>query len=264
MQFISNAVHGFKLAFRGATFLRQHRTLWTWAVLPAGVNVIVFAAAFALFLQFYPDIYDHATGFLRLDSPEVWYAWLWVAPLRLLAWCIGILLISAAMVVIYLTFLLLGTAIASPFLDILAQRVEHIAAGHVPTERLTLRTAFRSFTASALIELQKLGVFLTVQFILFALSLIPLLSPFTVIAATLFTMLFLSLEYGGFAMDHRQMRFAQRRRLLWQHRWRMLGFGAAGFVTLLVPLLNFVCLPILVVGGTLLIVELPDGKLRGQ
>jgi CysZ protein len=264
MRFISNAVHGFTLVFRGATFLRRHRTLWTWAFLPAGVNLIVFAAAFALFLQFYPDIYDHATSFLRLDPPEVWYAWLWVAPLRLLAWCIGILLISAAMVVIYLTFLLLGTAIASPFLDVLAQRVEEIVTGHVSAERLTLRSAFRSFTASARVELQKLGVFLTIQFILFALSLIPLLAPFTVMAATLFTMLFLSLEYGGFAMDHRQMRFAQRRRLIWRHRWLMLGFGAAGFLTLLVPLLNFFCLPILVVSGTLLIMELPEGKLSGQ
>jgi len=264
MRFISEAGRGFKLVFRGATFLRQHRALWTWAFLPAGVNLIVFAATFALFLQIYPDIYDHATGFLRLDPPEVWYAWLWIAPLRLLAWCIGILLISAALVVIYVSFLLLGTTIASPFLDVLANRVEEIAMGHVSAERLTLRTALRSIAASALVELQKLGVFLTIQFILFALSLIPLLSPFTVIAATLFTMLFLSLEYGGFAMDHRQMRFAQRRRLIWQHRWRMLGFGAAGFLTLLVPLLNFFCLPILVVGGTLLIVELPEGKLRGQ
>ena len=264
MRFISNAVRGFKLVFRGVTFLRQHRTLWTWAFLPAGVNLIVFAAAFALFLQFYPDIYDHATGFFRFDPPEVWYAWLWIAPLRLLAWCIGILLISAAIVVIYLAFLLLGTAIASPFLDMLAQRVEEIATGQVTAERRTLRIALRSFAASALVELQKLGVFLTIQFILVALSLIPLLSPFTVIAATLFTMLFLALEYGGFAMDHRQMRFAQRRRLIWRHRWRMLGFGAAGFLTLLVPLLNFFCLPILVVSGTLLIAELPEGRLKGQ
>jgi uncharacterized protein involved in cysteine biosynthesis len=53
-------------------------------------------------------------------------------------------------------------------------------------------------------------------------------------------------------MDHRNLRFPQRRALLWQHRWLMLGFGAAGFLTMLVPFLNFICLPALVVGGTLL------------
>lgn len=255
MQFISDMVRGFGLALRGVTFLRQHRTLWTWAVLPAGVNLIVFAAAFALFLHFYPGIYSLATDFLRLDPPEAWYAWLWVAPLRLLAWCIGILLMATALVVIYLTFLFLGTAIASPFLDVLAQRVEEIASGRFAEERVTLRIALHAFTASMLVELQKLGFFLAVQLSLFLLSLIPPLSPFTVLTATLFTMLFLPLEYGSFAMDHRRLRFAQRRALIWQHRWLMLGFGAAAFLTLLVPLLNFFCLPVLVTGGTLLIME---------
>jgi CysZ protein len=68
-------------------------------------------------------------------------------------------------------------------------------------------------------------------------------------------MLFLPLEYASFAMDHRQLRFRQRRALLWQHRWLMLGFGAAAFLTLLIPLLNFICLPVLVVGGTLVILH---------
>jgi uncharacterized protein involved in cysteine biosynthesis len=56
-------------------------------------------------------------------------------------------------------------------------------------------------------------------------------------------------------MDHHHLRFAQRRALIWQHRWRMLGFGAAAFLTMLVPFLNFICLPALVVGGTLLMLE---------
>jgi uncharacterized protein involved in cysteine biosynthesis len=56
-------------------------------------------------------------------------------------------------------------------------------------------------------------------------------------------------------MDHRQMRFRQRRALIWRHRWLMLGFGAAAFLTLLIPFLNFICLAVLVVGGTLLILD---------
>ena len=39
------------------------------------------------------------------------------------------------------------------------------------------------------------------------------------------------LEYAGFAMDHRRLRFAQRRHFLWHHRWLMLGFGAAAIST---------------------------------
>jgi CysZ protein len=201
----------------------------------------------------YPALYDLSTSFIPPISPEAWYAWLWIAPLRLLAWLIGALLIVMSLAVLFLIFLLLGTVIASPFLDVLAQRVEDIIAGRPAADNLTLRHAMRSFTVSVEAELKRLGFFVAVGMTLFLLGLIPLLSPFTVVAATLFTLLFLPLQYAGYAMDHRVMSFAQRRALIWQHRWLMLGFGASASLTLLIPLLNFICLPILVVGATLLI-----------
>lgn len=252
MRFVVEGVRGFHLAFRGVAFLWQQRVLWKWAILPVAVNVVVFAAAFALFLYSYPDLYSRATSFLPLEPPAAWYAWLWVAPLRLLAWGIGLLLLVTALVVVYFAFLLLGTVIAAPFLDVLAQRVEELATGRVPAEHAALPGTLQAMGLSVVVELRKLGFFLAVQIVLFLLGLLPLLTPFTVLAATLFTMLFLPLEYAGFAMDHRQLRFPQRRALIWQHRWLMLGFGAAAFLTMLVPLLNFICLPALVVGGTLL------------
>jgi CysZ protein len=252
MHFALDVAGGFRLAFQGVAFLGRHRSLWKWAILPAAINLVVFAAAFATFLIFYPDLYDLATRFVSLDPPQSWYAWLWVAPLRLLTWMIGLLLIVTALVVVFFAFLILGTAIAAPLLDVLSQQVEEIVTGRVSEEKTTLLGALRGIGGSIVVELRKLGFFVAVQAILFGLGLIPLLTPFTVLVASLFTMLFLPLEYAGFAMDHRQMPFAARRALIWQQRWLMLGFGAAGFLTLLIPLLNFVCLPALVVGGTLL------------
>ncbi len=255
MRFVVDVVRGFRLAFRGVTFLAQHRTLWKWALLPALVNVVVFAAAFAVFWHVYPDLYNLATGFFPLDPPTSWYAWLWVAPLRLLAWLIGLLLLATALVVLYLAFLILGTVIAAPFLDVLAQRVELLVSERTPPGPTSFLATLCEIGAALVTELQKLGFFLVVQLALFGLGLVPLLTPFTTLAAVLFTILFLPLEYAGFAMDHRQLRFAQRRDLIWRHRWLMLGFGTAAFLTLLMPLLNFVCLPALVVGGTLLILQ---------
>jgi CysZ protein len=255
MRSVLEVGRGFQIAFRGVAFLGQHRTLWKWALLPTAINIVVFTAAFALFLSFYPKLYDLTTGFLYLDAPVTWYAWLWVAPLRLLAWGIGLLLLMTTLVVLYFAFLILGTVIAAPFLDVLAQRVEELTSDQAPEERTTFLGALRAVGNSIVDELQKLAFFLAVQIVLFLLGLMPLLTPFTVIATTLFTMLFLPLEYAGFAMDHRHMRFPQRRTLIWQYRWLMLGFGAAAFLTMLIPLLNFICLPALVVGGTLLFLE---------
>jgi CysZ protein len=252
MRCVVEGGQGFALAFRGVAFLWQQRVLWKWAILPVAVNVVVFAAAFALFLYSYPDLYNRATSFLPLEPPAAWYAWLWVAPLRLLAWVIGLLLLVTALVVIYFAFLLLGTVLAAPFLDVLAQRVEALVASGAPAVPVAMPGPLQAMGHSVSLELRKLGFFLAVQMVLFLLGLLPLLTPLTVLAATLFTMLFLPLEYAGFAMDHRQLRFAQRRALIWRHGWLMLGFGAAAFLTMLVPLVNFICLPALVVGGTLL------------
>jgi CysZ protein len=255
MRCVVEGMRGFHLAFRGLTFLWEQRSLWKWAILPAVVNVVVFTAAFALFLRFYADLSGLATSFLPLAPPQVWYAWLWVAPLRLLAWGISLLLIVTALVVLYFAFLVLGTMLAAPFLDVLAQRTEELVHRHVAAEHTTLLGTLQTMGASLTNEVLKLGFFLAVQLTLFLLSLLPLLAPLTVLASTLFTVLFLPLEYAGYAMDHRHLRFAQRRALIWQHRWLMLGFGAAAFLTMLIPLLNFVCLPALVVGGTLLLLH---------
>jgi CysZ protein len=259
MRFALDVGRGFRLAFQGVAFLARHRPLWKWAILPAAVNLVVFAAAFAVFLVFYDDLFTRATGFLILEPPQSWIAWLWVAPLRLLAWMIGLLLILTALVVLFFAFLVLGTAIASPFLDILSQRVEEIVTGRVSEDKTTLLGALRNIGGSIVLELRKLGFFVIVQVALFLLGLIPLLTPLTVVAATFFTMLFLPMEYASFAMDRRQMPFPTQRSLIWRQRWLMLGFGAAGFLTLLIPLLNFVCLPALVVGGTLLFLHVEGG-----
>lgn len=255
MQALTNAAGGFRVALRGIAFLAGHRTLWKWAVLPTVINIVVFALAFAIFVLLYQDIYSLATGFLPLDPPQVWYAWLWVAPVYLIAWGIGLLLLVTALVVLYFIFLLLGTTLAAPFLDVLAQRVEQLVTGRPPEASATMLGTVKGISVSIFDELKKFVLFLLIQLALLVLGLLPVLTPITAVVAMLFTMLCLALEYAGFAMDHRHWRFSQRRAFLWQHRWRMLGFGAAAFLTLLIPLLNFICLPVLVVGGTLLVLH---------
>lgn len=255
--FLLDAWRGVHTAWRGFLLLKNQRLLWKWAVLPSAVNFVVFFIVFALFLQVFDDLYRLVTGFLAVAPPTAWYAWLWVAPLRLFAWALGALMLVVSVVVIYVTFLLLGTTIASPFLAMLAQTVEELVGSRTTTpEHTSMQDQWQALGGTVLDELRKLAFFVGIQVGLMVLGLIPFLTPITVVAAALFTMMFLPLEYAGFAMDRRQLRFAQRRHLLWQHRWTMLGFGAAASLTFFVPLLNFVCLPILVVGGTLLILDI--------
>ena len=111
-------------------------------------------------------------------------------------------------------------------------------------------------------EIQRLSFFLAVWGGLVAVGvLIPGAQLVTAPLLIAFTVLFLPLEYAGFSLDRRRIPFAARRRWAFSHLSTMVGFGGAAFLTLLVPGLNFLMLPALVVGGTLLVLRLePPGE----
>lgn len=246
---MQDAIYGFRLPFQGVTYLVQHRSLWKWAVLPVGINILLFSVAFAILIAYVPDLYN----LFRFES-STQQAWLWSTSLNVLSGTIGVLLILLSSAVLAIVFLLLSKVIASPFLDILAQQVEYL---HGETQATTFNLGYlwRSFWVSIGAELKRTGFIIAVYMALFMLGLIPVLAPFTALAGTLFTILFLPLQYASYTMDHRLMTFRQRRALITQRPWLMFGFGIAAFLTIFVPLLNFVCLPILVVGGTLMMME---------
>lgn len=257
MRFVQDAIHGFRLPFQGLAFLLQHRSLWKWAALPAAINILLFSIAFTIFITYAPTLFSWVTGAfdLQLEASSAQYAWLWAKPLRWLTWLLGGLLILASGAVLVLLFLFLGTIIASPFLDVLAQQAEYLM-GRPRETTLRMRDVWHSFSTAIGAELKRIGFMVGVYILLFALGIIPMLAPLTLLAGTLFTILFLPLQYASYTMDHQLMTWRQRRALVVQRPWLMLGFGAAAFLTLFVPFLNFVCLPFLVVGGTLMMMKL--------
>jgi CysZ protein len=67
-----------------------------------------------------------------------------------------------------------------------------------------------------------------------------------------FTALFLSREMMDGPMSRRRYRFRRKLRIVRSQLPLMLGFGMACAGLLWVPLLNFVFMPVSIVGGTLL------------
>ncbi len=250
MRFMQDLLHGFRLPFHGIVYLAQHRSLWKWAVLPAGINFLLFSIAFAILVAYVPTLY----ALVQFESTSTQQAWLWHTSLNVLSATIGVLLVLLSSAVLVVIFLLLSKVIAAPFLDVLAQQVESLH-GETQAATFDLRYLLQSFWIAIGAELKRTGFVIAVYLALFALGLIPVLAPFTALAGTLFTILFLPLQYAGYTMDHRLMTFRQRRELIAKRPGLMFGFGLAAFLTIFVPLLNFVCLPILVVGGTLLMMK---------
>jgi uncharacterized protein involved in cysteine biosynthesis len=71
------------------------------------------------------------------------------------------------------------------------------------------------------------------------------------------TILFLPLEYAGYALDRRQLPFRVRARWLLSRLPTMVGFGSAALISCFVPGVNLVMIPVLVVAGTLLVLRNP-------
>ncbi len=233
----------------GLRFLRAHRELWPVCAVPLLVNLCVFGLAIWAFAANLGPLTGSLASMLDVGTPDSWYGWLWLGPLRLLAWLLRWILIALFAFAVYFLFTVVGAVLASPFLDVLSARVERIHSGQVADAgRGALRGALRAFRAEGARALS----FLAIQLGWIALGLVPGLQG--VAAAGLFvsSALFLPLDYTGYLLDRRGVPFSRRRAWLMRHRACMFGFGATGFATYLVPGLNFVCLPVLVTAGTLL------------
>lgn len=148
--------------------------------------------------------------------------------------------------------LVLGLAVAlllsAPILERLSLRVDSLVRGRpIEAGRGLKWEIVQSFRGTFFFLLAAPGVFL--------LGLLPILGP---PLAALWGAYALAFQQTDAALARRGLDFARRRQ--WHRDWRLesLGFGLAGLVILIVPFANFLVVPALTVGGTLLVLELED------
>jgi CysZ protein len=224
---------------------------------PIVVSLVAFGLAAALFFAALDLLTATLEGWLAVPTPDAWYGWLWVAPLRALAWLAQWILVAAFAVVVYLSFTLVGGVLASPFLDELSRRVEWLRTGQVceggengliGTLRVSLSVAWQ--------EAKRAVFFLSMQGLILSLGLVPGLQLLVLPLALGFSALFLPLDYAGYTLDRRGTPFRARRRWVWENRIPVGVFGGAALLTFGVPGLNFLALPWLVTAATLLALEI--------
>ena len=252
---LGNFVEGAFLIVEGARFIRNERGLWALALVPIFFAFVCIGSVTALFVSQLDWIYASWTQILPVFEIDAVWDWLWVGPARVFFWLVGALAMLMSFAVSLIGGLLLANLLAAPFLDQLSQRVESIVFG-LPSEggsggfRTLMREALASFGA----ELARLG-FLASLWV--GLSVVGFLIPggqlITGPALVVLTVLFLPLDYAGFALDRLDLSFRDRRVWLLENRSLMLGFGGVAFVACLVPGLNLLVLPAQVTAGTLLV-----------
>jgi CysZ protein len=152
---------------------------------------------------------------------------------------------------------LVANVLASPFLDVLASRIELIETGVLEEDAPTgLIGTGADVLRSLREELRRALFFLTVVASLALLGfVIPGAHLVTGPAIVGFAIFFLPLDYASYTLDRRRYSFRQKRTWLMANKPVAVGFGCAAFMICWVPGLNFLAIPLLVAGGTLLAIR---------
>jgi uncharacterized protein involved in cysteine biosynthesis len=249
-----SALDGLGLPLEGARLLIQERSLWAPSAVPIALSISAIALAVSMLVVYSSELYSWATLWMPVLEAGAWYTWLWIGPAKAALSAIGAMLFAAIAGVSLLAAFLIANVLASPFLDVLAYRVELIESGSVVEDAPTgLLGSVSDVARSLREELRKTFFFLVV---VGALSLMGLLIPgaqlLTGPAIVGFAIFFLPLDYASYTLDRRRLTFREKQQWLGSNKRAVVGFGIAAFLTCAVPGLNLVALPVLVVGGTLL------------
>jgi len=241
---------GFALPFRAVALLWRNRSLWSWAAAPALIGILLFFGVAATAIAYADDLLA-----LWWSAPAA--EGLWTGFLLLVWTVLYVLLIVVGVAGAYLTALLLGGVVASPFNDALSIRAEAILAGDAPSpDEVAMWTGFaRSIISTAAVT----GVYIAFAVPVLALNLVPGIGPpvATALHAGL-AAFFLAVEYADVALARYGLPWREKLALLNANRTMAAGFGLSTSLLLWIPGLNLVVMPIAVVGGTALGLALYD------
>jgi len=220
---------------RGIGYLWRNKSLWPLLVVPILLNAL-------LFILFVWGALILLRRFFFAAPPETWWAWILLG---------AALVATLGAIVFFGSFLLVfvGSVVAAPFYDRLAQRTAR-AEGGIIIERPFWQEVWRPIKHA----LVKFWWYILVQAGLLVLFIMPFAVGPVAYATLGFlaTAYFLALEFLDFSFDFRGLTFTERWKWCMERKGVVLGFGAATFAALLVPGANLLVPPVAVVSSILL------------
>ncbi|MBI2567236.1 MAG: EI24 domain-containing protein [Candidatus Schekmanbacteria bacterium] len=254
---------GFSYVLKGGRFLFGHPYLLKYALPPWAIAAALFAVGFYLVSgATYPVVASALAGLADAVGGDAWWTYV-VVPLvwlaKVLAWVVwfAAVVLSVTLAVV----LVVGNIVIGPFHAALAAETERIHRGAVAGGQV--RGFFYEMRRTIVEELKKSLFFLSLAALFALAGLIPGVGLLAIPLGQLFAVFFLGLAFTDFAMERRGMLFRHKRQFFYANPLSMLGFGLAILLVMAVPLLNILAAPMLVVGGTLLFLDIENRALGG-
>jgi len=253
---------GARLLLDALGLLRRERAIRRAATAPGLVSLAALGLGLAAVFGWARDLYAFATSWVPSPAAASWYDWIWVGPARLVLDLAGVLSFVAVAGAVVVAALLVGAIFAAPLLDRLSRRVEEVVTGGVVDRSRPGIAGFAAGAArSGLEELKRVAFFLGVQAaILVVGALVPGAQAPAATAMIAVTALFLALDSASYALERRGLGFREKLRWSRRHLAIVAGYGAAAFLLCSIPVVNLIALPLLVVAGTLLVIDVERAR----
>ena len=228
-------IAGIRIFLEGAR-LARNRQLAQYSWIPALIALVVISVGLSLTLGYLRDFSTYVVALL----PE----WLDFLDLVLTPLLYALGLLTGAWMLS-----LLAVVIASPFLGELSIAAERLRYAD-PT--VPAAGVWRGAAMSLKREMRKLGYHLPRLLGVFIITLIPLINALSPVVWFVFGAWIMAVQFTDYAAENRGLPFIATLRHLRRNRLTALGFGACVTLTLAIPLLNILVIPVAVVGGTIL------------
>ncbi len=226
-------LYGFTLPWRAAKLIYSKPSLVFLSVLPVGITLVL-----------YVFILSKLQGLAKEGLLEYFKLWGW-DPNGWVAWSVLGVSKILLFLVSALSFSLVSSMTSSPFNDFLAEKTERWSE---PPLRSTRALSWKEKLGLIGIDLAKTGAATLATLFAILFSWIPILN----LVSFIFAFLLITFQYVSYPQTRRGEKIFQGLRFLGKHFYSSLGFGFVFSFLFAVPILSSFCLPLAVVGGTLL------------
>lgn len=232
---IGGFFQGFSFLFQGFSLIFQ-KGIRGFVLIPLLINIVIFSGAVWMAYTQYQQLMEKLLGWL-----PSWLAWV--------QWILLPFFALLIMLVIYYSFSIIANFIAAPFNALLAERVEHKLKGTVVAEGSgTSLMANIGKTMGS--EVKKVLYMLKWMPVLILITVIPGLNFIAPFAWIFYGAWMYALQYTDYPMGNHDLFMKDELPILRKNRGHALGFGAATTIITIIPVLNFLAMPVAVSGAT--------------
>ncbi len=229
----------FLAPFHALSFLKSHGTLWRYVAWPFGITIAVVVLSYNFIIGW---VHDMVGGLF--DHGMLWFILAVVVTL-------GFAIVSFYLFTFFLNL------ISGPFNEVLSEKVEEIVhpSHHHKSNAFSWAALGNTYLRTITAEVQRMVIFGALIVLIFALSFFLAGSVFTLLSG-LVSIFFLMFEFIDYPLARHEWSFWQKLQFVSKHWLPLVLFGLGLSVFLLIPILNLLFIPVAVISGTRLVLQL--------